>query len=95
LTLGISCVPRFLEEKKKKRLSNAVVQALMNAPKKDHVAFGEVVQAPPQLTFPEKNKVSTLCLADELIIHTSSDCLSKLAIEHFRQRATPYSFPSV
>jgi len=48
---------KFLEEKKKKRLSNAVVQALMNAPKKDHVAFGEVVQAPPQLTFPEKNKL--------------------------------------
>lgn len=59
--MGVSCFGRFLEEKKKKKLSNATVQALLNAPKKDHVAFGEVVQAPPQLAFPEKNKVIRFC----------------------------------
>lgn len=66
--VGCFLVPRFLEEKKKKRLSNAAVQALMNAPKKDHVAFGDIVQAPPQLAFPERNKVSTLCLIAEFML---------------------------
>lgn len=71
---------RFLEEKKKKKLSNATVQALMNAPKKDHVAFGEVVQAPPQLAFPEKNKAIKEAHSAEI------EKMRLQAIEAYRQR---------
>ncbi|KAG0607711.1 hypothetical protein M758_8G048700 [Ceratodon purpureus] len=49
---------KYLEEKKKKRLKNTTVQALLNEPKRDHVAFGDIVQAPPELAFPAKDKVT-------------------------------------
>nr|XP_024360353.1 uncharacterized protein LOC112274813 isoform X2 [Physcomitrium patens] len=54
---------KYLEEKKKKKLKNSDVQALLNQPKRDHVKFGDIVQAPPELSFPErnKNKVGSLC----------------------------------
>jgi hypothetical protein len=51
-------VNRYLEEKKKrKRLRGITYEP---APEREIIAFGDVVQGPPKLSFPPKAKVSIL-----------------------------------
>lgn len=90
--VGCFFVFRFLEEKKKKWLSNVVVQVLMNVFKKDYVVFGDIVQVFLQLVFFERNKVSILCFIVEFMLCYDykylkcqwQDVIFELVIEYFR-----------
>ncbi|KAL3680754.1 hypothetical protein R1sor_023710 [Riccia sorocarpa] len=69
------------EKKKKKRGKNSIEEGLPEMHKDEKLAFGEVVQAPPKLTFPQK--AAKIKEKDQTLLR---ERLRLQAIESYRQR---------